>query len=94
MWFYRVRQNYGNQGLMERYKFNSLSAISITRELNLFINMLMNRLKKFRVKISYLTREMTIDRNTIVTLHKKGHSNSSIANILRETVFKVVRKFN
>ena len=22
---------------------------------------------------------MTIDRNTIVTLHKKGHSNSSIA---------------
>ena len=35
--------------------------------------------KNVRVKISYLTREMTIDRNTIVTLHKKGHSNSTIA---------------
>ena len=23
--------NYGNQGLMERYKFNSLSAINLTR---------------------------------------------------------------
>ena len=41
--------------------------------------MLMNRFKNFRVKISYLTREMTIDRNTIVTLHKEGHSNSCIA---------------
>ena len=28
---YKVRQNYGNQGLMERYKFNSLSAIDLTR---------------------------------------------------------------
>ena len=28
---YRVRQNYGNQGLMERYKFNSMSAINLTR---------------------------------------------------------------
>ena len=28
---YRVRQNYVNQGLMERYKFNSLSAINLTR---------------------------------------------------------------
>ena len=28
---YRVRQIYGNQGLMERYKFNSLSAINLTR---------------------------------------------------------------
>ena len=26
----------------------------------------------FRVKISYLTREMTIDTNKIVTLHKKA----------------------
>ena len=34
---YRVRQNYGNQGLMERYKFNSVSAINLTK-LNLFIN--------------------------------------------------------
>ena len=25
---YRVRQNYGNQGVMERYKFNSLSALN------------------------------------------------------------------
>ena len=39
----------------------------------------MNRFKIFRVKISYLTREMTVDKNTIVTLHKKGDSNSSIA---------------
>ena len=38
----------------------------------MFIDMLMNRFKNFRVKISYLIREMTIDRNTIVTLHKKG----------------------
>ena len=28
---YRVRHNYDNQGLMERYKFNSLSAINLTR---------------------------------------------------------------
>ena len=28
---YRVRQNYGNQGLMERYKFNSPSAMNLTR---------------------------------------------------------------
>ena len=28
---YRVRQNYDNQGLMERYKFTSLSAINLTR---------------------------------------------------------------
>ena len=28
---YRVRQNYGIQGLMEHYKFNSLSAINLTR---------------------------------------------------------------
>ena len=59
---------------MERYKFNSLSAMNLTKGLNLFFNMLMNRFKNFRVKISYLTRKMTIDRNTIVTLHKKGHS--------------------
>ena len=50
--------------------------------------MLMNRFKNFRVKISYLTREMTIDRNTIVTLHKKGHSNSSIA---KSYIFAVKR---
>ena len=28
---YRVRQNYGNQCLMERYKFISLNAINLTR---------------------------------------------------------------
>ena len=28
---YRVHQNYGNQGLMERYKFNFLSATNLTR---------------------------------------------------------------
>ena len=28
--FYRVRQNYGNQSLMERYKLDSLSAINLT----------------------------------------------------------------
>ena len=28
---YRVRQNYGIQGLMKRYKFNPLSAINLTR---------------------------------------------------------------
>ena len=39
----------------------------------------MNRFKNVRVKISYLTGEMTIGRNTIVTLYMKGHSNSSIA---------------
>ena len=44
----------------------------------MFINMLMNRFKNFRVKISYLTREMTIDKNTVVFLYKKGHSNSYI----------------
>ena len=39
---------------------------------------------------------MTIDRNTTVTLHKKGHSNFFIArNYIRlETVCKVVKKFN
>ena len=46
----------------------------------------MNRFKNFRVKISYLAREMTIDRNTIVTLHKKDHSHSSIA---RSYIFAV-----
>ena len=54
----------------------------------------MYRFKNFRVKISYLTREMTIDRNTIVTLHKKGHSNPYIArklHIRRLTVCKVVK---
>ena len=50
--------------------------------------MLMNRFKDFRVEISYLTRDMTIDINTIVTLHKNGHSNSSIA---RRYIFAVKR---
>lgn len=39
---------------------------------------------------------MAIDRNTIVTLHKKGDSNTSIAkklHIRRKTVWKVVKKF-
>ena len=39
---------------------------------------------------------MAIDRETIVSLHKKGESNSAIANelhIQRETVWKVVKKF-
>ena len=38
-----------------------------------------------------LTQEMTTDRNTIVTLHKKGDSNSSIVkklHIRRETVWR------
>ena len=48
----------------------------------------MSRFNNFRVKISYLTREITIDRNTIVTFHKKGHSNSSIA---RSYIFSVKR---
>ena len=48
----------------------------------------MNRFKNVRVKISYLTREITIDRNMIVTLHKKGHSNFSIA---KSYVFAVKR---
>ena len=29
--YYRVRHNYDIQGLMERYKFSSLSAINLTR---------------------------------------------------------------
>ena len=39
---------------------------------------------------------MAIDRVTIVSLHKKGKSNSTIAKefkIRRETVWKVVKKF-
>ena len=61
--------------------------------------MLMNRFKNFRVKINYFTLEMTIDRNTIVTLHKKGHSippglHREKLHIRRETVCKVVKKFN
>ena len=39
---------------------------------------------------------MTIDRETIVSLHKKGESNSTIAKelqIRRETVWKVFKKF-
>ena len=32
----------------------------------------MNRFKDVTGKISYLTREMAIDRNTIVTLHKRA----------------------
>ena len=39
---------------------------------------------------------MVIDRETIVSLHKKGESNSTIAKelqIQRETVWKVVKKF-
>ena len=39
---------------------------------------------------------MAVDRNTIITLHKKGESNSCIAKklqIRRETVWKVVKKF-
>ena len=39
---------------------------------------------------------MAIDRNTIVTLHKKGESNSCIRKKLHirgETVFKVIKKF-
>ena len=46
----------------------------------------MNKCKNFRVKISYVTREITVDRNKIVTLHKKGHTNSSIA---RSYIFAV-----
>ena len=37
---------------MERYTFNSLSAINLTRGLNMFINMY---ILYFRVKISYLS---------------------------------------
>ena len=39
---------------------------------------------------------MIIDRETIVSLHKKGENNSTIAKelqIWRETVWKVVKKF-
>ena len=39
---------------------------------------------------------MVIDRETIVSLHKKGESNSTIGKefqIRRETVWKVVKKF-
>ena len=39
---------------------------------------------------------MTIDRETIVGVHKKGESSSTIAKelqILRETVWKVAKKF-
>ena len=42
---------------------------------------------------------MAVDRNTIVTLHKKGESNSCIAKELQlfleggETIWKVVKKF-
>ena len=39
---------------------------------------------------------MAIGRETIVSLHKKGESNSTIAKeleIQRETVWKVVKKF-
>ena len=39
---------------------------------------------------------MAIDRETIVSLHRKGESNSTIAKelqIRRETVWKVVKKF-
>ena len=39
---------------------------------------------------------MVIDRETIVSLHKKGESNSTIAkelHIRRETVWKVIKKF-
>ena len=39
---------------------------------------------------------MDIDRETIVSLHKKGDSSSTIAkefHIWRETVWKVVKKF-
>ena len=39
---------------------------------------------------------MAMDRETIVSLHKKGESNSTIAKelpIRRETVWKVVKKF-
>ena len=39
---------------------------------------------------------MAIDRETIVSLHKKAESNSTIAKefqIRRETVWKVVKKF-
>ena len=43
----------------------------------------MNRFKNFRVKISYLTREMTIDRNTIPR---------EATYIRRETVCKVVKR--
>ena len=50
--------------------------------------MLLNRFKDFRVKISYLTQEMPIDRNMIVILHKKGHNNSSI---VRSYIFAVKR---
>ena len=39
---------------------------------------------------------MPVDRETVVSLHKKGESNSTIAKeiqIRRETVWKVVKKF-
>ena len=39
---------------------------------------------------------MAVDRNRIVTLHKKGESNSCIAkklHIRRETIWKMVKKF-
>ena len=30
-YYYGVRHNYGDKDLMERYKFNSLSALNLTR---------------------------------------------------------------
>ena len=39
---------------------------------------------------------MAMDRETIVSLHKKGEANSTIAKelqIRRETVWKVIKKF-
>ena len=40
---------------------------------------------------------MAVDRNTIVTIHKKGESNSFIMkklHIRHETVWKVVKRLN
>ena len=51
----------------------------------------------FRLKLVHLTQKMTMDLNTILTLYKKGDSNSSLPKKLHihpEMVWKVLRNFN
>ena len=62
--------------------------LPLTTQYSSYIRIYLSYMYLYGNYVWYLTRKMTIDRNTIVTLHKQGYGNSSIA---RSYIFAVKR---
>ena len=90
---YRVRQIYGNIISFQKWIY----LISCYNCCCRYISFLNTSILHFR-SLNYENNiiSMVIDRETIVSLHRKGESNSTIAKVLQircKTVWKVVKKF-